>query len=276
MGFGTVFTVLSFLMIFAGMMVLVVSTQQTITASATEIRQQTEALQQQARADIAITNTQTLGVQTLLWTTTYQDEFQQGTFDDTQTTGDRVVLDGANTGTYTSIPYDTMHTSNYTQLTWTGIIPAEATLTFQVRTANTLQDLQSAPFVGPDGTTSTVYASSGTPIATANQEQQYIQWRATLQTTASTPELISATIGVRRDAPHVQIELENTGQTKLRFEETTVYADGVRIPSTGRVIQTTPFLDERLWNPTQTITLTTFQTGTITIHNQRAQATTTA
>ncbi len=277
MGFGTVFTTLTFLMVFAGMMLLVVTTQQTITASATEIREQTQALQQQTRADISITDTQLLTPQTLPWTTTYQDEFTQGTFENTTTQGDSVVLSGGQ-GTYTSRVYNTGHTANYTQLTWTAIIPPEGTLSFHIRTANTLEDLQTAPFVGPDGTTSTQYTTSGTTIHANNQEQQYIQWRATLQTTDQTPQLISATIGVRRDTPHVRIELENTGQTKLRFEDTTLYTNGVRQPRTdaARVIQQTPFMDERLWNPGQLITLYTFELGIINVHNQRAQATTTA
>jgi len=277
MGFGTIFTTLTFLLVFAGMVVLVVATQHTLTASATEMRQQQERIQQQARTDITIQNTVLQGPTEIGWTITYADEYAQGTFDDATTTQDRIVLGTANTGTYTSPVYDTGHQSNYTTLTWTAIIPLGASIAFQVRSANTIQDLESAPFIGPDGTPATNYTVTATPLHTNNQETRYVQWRATLERTADTPQLISTTLGVERNTNHVFINITNTGQTKIRFEETDIYVDGVRIPRTTahRVIQTTPFLDERLWNPTQTITYVVFDTGTITLQNSRAQASTT-
>lgn len=277
MGFGTVFTTLTFLLVFSGMVVLVIATQQTLTASATEIQQQHYEAQQAARQRIAITNTTLQGPTVLAWTTRYQDEFAQGTYDNTTAQADRVVLDGATTGTYTSTIYDTGHTSNYTTLAWTALLPAGSTLSFQVRTADDIVTLESNPFIGPDGTDATTYTISGAALHASHQEQRYVQWRANLDTVGDTPELISATLGVERDTTHVLIEVENTGQTKLRFEETDAYIDGQRITRTpaDRVIQTTLFLDERLWNPTQTITYITFNTGTVIIQNDHAQATTT-
>lgn len=278
MGFGAVFSTLAFLLIFAGMVVLVINTQQTITASATEMRQQQERLADLSQQDITITNTQLQGPTELPWTIRYQDEFAQGTFANTQSQADRVTLDGATTGTYTSAAYNTGHQSNYTTLTWSAIIPSGATLEFQLRSADTLTALDTAPFIGPDGTTTTAYNTSGTPVHENHNEHQYIQWRATLQATTDAPQLISATLGVIRDAAHATITLTNNGNTKLRFEETDAYINGQRIPRSDahRVIEyDNSFQDARLWNSAQDIAYTVFDTGTITLRNQRAQTTTT-
>lgn len=282
MGFGTTFATLTFLFIFAGMSVIVIGMQESITTAAATIQlQQQENLKAQQQ-DITTTNTNYQTTATRNWLTTYNDEFNKGNYTNTQATSDQIELNPNNTtGTYTSKAYDTGHTSNYTTISWSSIQPTGSDITFQLRSANTTQELETTNFVGPDGTTSTSYTTTGQSISATHNTDRIIQYQATLTTTTETPALQDVTIGVRRNVGHATITLQNTGTAKLRPERTDAYINGIRAhrTSTDRHLNLQIGLDERLWNPGQELTLTLFTNITtskeVTIINEHAQTQTT-
>ena len=278
MGFGTTFATLAFLFIFAGMTVIVIGMQDSITAAATTINdQQQEILKAQQQA-ITVLNTNYEFAALKEWKITYNDEFNQGTYNNTTATTDQIELTNANTeGTYTSTAYDTGHTSNYTTISWTSIEPTGSEITFQIRSANTTQDLESQPFIGPDETTQTTYNTPGESISDTHNQDQIIQYQATLTATDTSPQLQEITLGVRREVGHATLILENTGVAKLHPQRTDAYIDGIRVPrnQANRVLDLEIGLDERLWNPGQELEITLFTnistSAVVTIINEYAQ-----
>lgn len=270
MGFGTTFSMLAFLFIFAGMSIFVINAQQNITAAATAIQEQTSQSSQAQRQAISIQETSYAQNQERTWTITYSDEFNTGSFENTTTQADAVILDGAITGTYTSKQYDTGHNSNYTTIEWSAV----GNVTFQIRSANTILELENNDFIGPDQTTNTYYENTGAAINDIHDNNRYIQYQATLNNS----ELQSTSIGVIRESGHATITLLNSGSIKLDPTHTDVYIDGIRIPrsSAHRVYQLQGVLDKRLWNPGEELTLTVFsQDGvSITVANDNAQTAT--
>jgi archaellum component FlaF (FlaF/FlaG flagellin family) len=263
MGFGTVFTMLAFLLVFAGMIVAVINVQQTMAESQRAAAQQQDMLIAASQERITITQTNYTGPQTIPWTKRYADEYATGTHNNTQTSGDSIRLQSDQlSGTYTSTAYDTGFESDYATISWEATTPENTEATFQIRTASTQQALQTAQFLGPDGTTTTRYNISGASINQTHNTDRYVQWRAHLDTTTlgSTPTIQSVSIGVRRNSGHASIEIENTGERRLRFEETDVYMQGVRIQRSDaqRTIQNDITGQERLWDPRQRINLTVF------------------
>lgn len=278
MGFSTTFAMLTFLMVFAGMSVAVISMQESITAAATAVKTQQEEATQATQQEISITNTNYAYAELRDWTTTYNDEINDGTHTNTTAQADSIQLAASNTsGTYTSKAYNTGHTSNYTTISWNSIEPAGSSLALHVRSANTTADLQAAAFIGPDGTSTSNYTTTGTSLHASHDQDRIIQYRATLKTNASTPELADVTIGVRREVGHATLQIQNTGKQKLKPHHTDAYIDGVRAlrNATDRVYTLENQLDERLWNPGEELNLTVFTnistSKTITIVNDHAR-----
>ncbi len=106
---------------------------------------------------------------------------------DTSSQGVAVITTGnlalAESGSYTSKVYDTgTETTNYKQINWIATIPANTTLKFQIRTAssNDPGTIDSATFVGPDGTNQTYYETSPAQISLDPNATgyRYLQWIA--------------------------------------------------------------------------------------------------
>ncbi len=98
-----------------------------------------------------------------------------------------------------SNPYDTgLSAVRYDQLAFSGSVPANATLRFQIRTASTEAGLESATFVGPDGTAGSWYAvGAGEAIPGGHDDDPWLQyqvWFETQDTTNATPVLNSVSI----------------------------------------------------------------------------------
>ncbi|HEY3025772.1 MAG TPA: carboxypeptidase regulatory-like domain-containing protein, partial [Pyrinomonadaceae bacterium] len=74
-------------------------------------------------------------------------------------------------------------TPNWTTLSWTASTPANTTLRFQVAASNSLPGAFS--FVGPDGTSSTFFTTSGASLSQFNGNR-YLKYRAFLSTTNNT------------------------------------------------------------------------------------------
>lgn len=278
MGFGTTFATLAFLFIFAGMSVIVIGMQDAITASATEIREQQQEIYDAQQQEIDITNSTYQENKTLDWIVTYNDEFDKGEYENTTSASDAVQLQNETNGIYTSNAYETGHTSNYTTISWSSLEPSGSSITLQLRSADTLTNLQAQTFVGPDGTSTTNYQTPGTAISSVHQGDKIIQYRATLQTSLETPQLQETQIGIQRDVGHITLTIQNTGSQKLYPQQTDAYIDGIRWQRTPsqRVIELENTIDERLWNAGEELHITLFENVTsnriVTIINDNAQA----
>ncbi len=71
--------------------------------------------------------------------------------------------------------------------------PTGTTIKFQIRSANTSADLDTAPWLGPDGTGSTYYTTNNQRISLVHGNVKWAQWKAYLSTTISsvTPKVFS-------------------------------------------------------------------------------------
>lgn len=109
----------------------------------------------------------------------------------------------ATSGTYDSIAFDSGSPSTvWESLGWTVVLNA-GTVQFQLRRGDTQAALESALFVGPDGTTNTLYDTSPAALTLPNSTDplpgRWIQWRATFNgTQVATPELQDVTLTFRQ------------------------------------------------------------------------------
>lgn len=101
-------------------------------------------------------------------------------------------------GTLTSSTFDTGSTSNFIDLTWNplsqgGNVGPDA-VRFQLATND---DNATWNFVGPDGTASTYFTTSGTTVPAALQGKQYIRYKLFLKTTDQkfSPAVTDVSIG---------------------------------------------------------------------------------
>ncbi len=263
MGFGTVFATLTFLLIFAGMVVVVTGVQKGLANSAVQMNKaQAMAIVAQQEGISILSSSYGYGALSY-WRVTYADGFNLGTFNNTTVVADQVQLTANGTGTYTSEAYDTGFTSNYTTLSWSALQPGTSTVTFQVRSANSTTALNATPFTGPDGTTATNYSVSGSTLNATLSQNRYVQYRATFTSAAgSDPILYDVTLGVKREAGDVNLTIKNTGQSILHFEDTDTYVDGVRVlrDDAHRVLQEQIITNPRLWDPGEELNVTIFTT----------------
>jgi len=95
-------------------------------------------------------------------------------------------------GSLTSSAHDTGYSADFGTISWTADVPTDTTLEFQIATNN---DNSTWSFVGPDGTASTFYTTSGSTIL-GHDGNQYIKYKAYFKTTdiTITPILHDITI----------------------------------------------------------------------------------
>ena len=100
---------------------------------------------------------------------------------------------------YLSPPFDAGSGADYERISWKADTPFHTRLEFQIRTAESEQQLTSAGWRGPAGADS-FYRTSGTQIAAAKNDR-WIQFKASLisPNMANTPVLRSATISYSKD-----------------------------------------------------------------------------
>lgn len=98
-------------------------------------------------------------------------------------------------GNLISSVYDTSLASNFTNISWTGAVPTDTTLKFQIRTATTQGRLSLASWYGPTST-SDYYEASGTTINSVHNGDRWIQYKLFLSTTdqTATPALSDISI----------------------------------------------------------------------------------
>jgi hypothetical protein len=101
-----------------------------------------------------------------------------------------------NTGIFTSRPFDTGGSAYFGTLGWNATVPKGTGVGFQLKTAMTLELLNSTPFNGPDGTADSYYPVSNQTINGKHNGTRWIQYRAYLNTSypAITPVLENVTI----------------------------------------------------------------------------------
>ncbi|TSC64430.1 MAG: hypothetical protein G01um1014106_125 [Parcubacteria group bacterium Gr01-1014_106] len=109
----------------------------------------------------------------------------------------------ATAGTYDSIAFDSGSANTvWESASWNALLNA-GTLQFQLRRGDTQAALESALFVGPDGTVNTFYDTSPAALTLPNSTDplpgRWIQWRATFAgTQAATPEVQDVTVTFRQ------------------------------------------------------------------------------
>ncbi|HSR88811.1 MAG TPA: fibronectin type III domain-containing protein [Candidatus Udaeobacter sp.] len=96
--------------------------------------------------------------------------------------------------------YDTVDPTNVlASIGWSPFLPTSTTIKFQLRTGSSTSSINSATWVGPDGTASTFFTNSSGETTTSTMRDgsgdRYFQYKAFLQTTnpAFTPVLSSVT-----------------------------------------------------------------------------------
>ncbi len=129
------------------------------------------------------------------WVQTRQEDFAKGSDNNTKVVrtdhdpfeipgnGGVQLGSGKTTGHFTSNEHDTGSSSTvYEYFQPIAYEPAGTQARYQIRTASTKNGLNSATFVGPDGTSSTYYLAGYTPIVTSPSAtgRRYVQWRAYL------------------------------------------------------------------------------------------------
>jgi hypothetical protein len=94
-------------------------------------------------------------------------------------------------GTYTSKPKDLSGTVFYGTIEWNASNTNSTSIDFQLRTADTQNELLNKSFIGPDGMDSTFYNQSGQHIASIHNGSRWIQLKAYLSTQniLETPQL---------------------------------------------------------------------------------------
>ncbi|MBI2530392.1 MAG: hypothetical protein HYW05_04580 [Candidatus Diapherotrites archaeon] len=98
-------------------------------------------------------------------------------------------------GTFASAPFDLASPRDLRTITWNASLPTGTGLKFQMRSGNSLQDLNSAQWLGPTGA-GDYYTTQNSAINSALDNKQWAQYRAFLDTNAaaSTPTINSVVI----------------------------------------------------------------------------------
>jgi hypothetical protein len=106
-------------------------------------------------------------------------------------------------GTFISQIFDTQNTATaLTSLEWSHNQPSGTSIRIQVKSGNTLTELSSNSWVGPNGSSTTYFTSNnGSSIPVTPQGKRYVQFRAELLSStggAATPVLQSLNINYQR------------------------------------------------------------------------------
>ena len=99
-------------------------------------------------------------------------------------------------GTLTSQIFDAGTEFSFKTLTWDAEVPADTSISFQLRSSKSISDVDQKDFLGPDGTSATYYTNPGSTIWQGHSGDQYIQYKAYLNTLdlTTTPVLKNVTI----------------------------------------------------------------------------------
>ena len=104
-------------------------------------------------------------------TVAYESDTWAYVFDDYEMAGD-----------FVSAPIDTGGRACFGAIEWSAALPNHTTVKFQLRSAGVESELQSKPFLGPDGTAASCYTWSGKKIFPGHNGSRWIQYRAVLET----------------------------------------------------------------------------------------------
>jgi len=101
----------------------------------------------------------------------------------------------SSSGSFVSSAFDTGEFSSFQILSWDGEVPIGTTLKFQIRTANTEAELNSASWYGPTGV-SDFYTASGLTINPIHNAKRWVQYKVYFETLQAsiTPTLKSVSI----------------------------------------------------------------------------------
>ena len=162
-----------------------------------------------------------------------------------------------------------------------GAAPDQTSLRLQVRSAVGEDPLAGKPFVGPDGSLSTFYHSSGQPLWSGHDGDVYLQYRGVLSSSnpVLAPFLRKVTLLTRTDAvDHFDIQMNGpavwTAGQPNSVTVTAVSASGVPIPIQGRVSLSAVAEDSGQVVPAQPNEVTLVDgVGTLSVSLQRATPT---
>lgn len=107
------------------------------------------------------------------------------------------VIENATTGNYISSALDTGSADpKYNYLRWSSVETPGSTVKLQIRTASSEGGLETATWVGSDGTSSTYYESSGLPVVTKiGAGTRFFQFKIWIDSDGvHTPQIESVTI----------------------------------------------------------------------------------
>ena len=109
-----------------------------------------------------------------------------------------IALEVASVGSFVSTVHDTgLGSPNLQSLSWIGNTPSGTAIQFQLRTADSSENIETATFVGPDGTTATFYTATPSTITLDPNRsgEQFVQWQVQMTSDGnSSPALEEVTI----------------------------------------------------------------------------------
>jgi len=125
-------------------------------------------------------------------------------------------------GTYESVPYDTIMDMRFDTLSWSADTPPGTHIKFQLKTAQERDDLQNMEFIGPDKTISSYYQTNGQSLWSGHRGDSWYQYRAYLGTTdnTNTPSLSDVMIscdGIPVISDITTHGTEQTGDVPIEF-----------------------------------------------------------
>jgi len=147
-------------------------------------------------------------------------------------------------GTYTSPIYNTSGFNIFGTLTWQETLPANTSIKFQIRSALNENEINSAAWHGPTGT-SDYYSSSGLIINSFHNYDRFLQYKAFLETidSNSSPLLSQVDIGYQNQQAYTMgtdkidisgnIRVYNNGQFINKNNPSSTLADLSIIPESG-------------------------------------------
>ncbi|MFA5125766.1 MAG: hypothetical protein WC462_02060 [archaeon] len=111
----------------------------------------------------------------------------------------KYIPEYASSGTFTSNKINLKQAKKLSLITFTAETPVGTTVKFQIRSADTNEGLDTATWLGPDGTGETYYTTTNQEISSVHGNPIWAQWKAYLSTTVSTltPKLTAVDLVVK-------------------------------------------------------------------------------
>ena len=132
-------------------------------------------------------------------------------------------------GIYDSKPYEHHGKINWWNLTWSSSVPAETELKFQLRSAESIDDLSTENYLGPDGKISSYYNSSPSTIWSGHDGDTWFQYRSYFSTDniSLSPILYNSTVtyNIWPDIPKILGPANNTTTLNNKPEFSWRYSD---------------------------------------------------